>query len=367
MSDLFRIDSHKLIFHPRRVAQFLEAGDDWEKAKGVYPIYVEVSPVGACNHRCTFCAKDYIGYPNRKLDVDIFSKRLAEMGALGVKSIMYAGEGEPLLHKEINDIVEATKKAGIDIAIGTNATAINDAFIERSLPLISWIKVSINAGVAATYAKIHQTRERDFDLVVNNLRRSVDFKKRQGLDCTIGAQSLLLPENADEMVTLALKCRDEIGLDYLVIKPYSQSQHSETHIYEQVNYSDYLDMSASLEKLNTDAFRVVYRTHTMKKYIESEDQRYTKCNATPFFFGYIMSDGSVYGCNDHLLDKRFEYGNLNENSFQEIWEGDKRKENLLYVREELDIRYCRKNCRMDEVNRYLFQLREHLVPHVNFI
>jgi radical SAM protein with 4Fe4S-binding SPASM domain len=191
-------------------------------------------------------------------------------------------------------------------------------------------------------------------------------KKVKNLKCVIGAQSLLLPENAHEMEELAKICRDEIGLDYLVIKPYSQHLFSDTKVYENIDYTNSVGFGDKLRALSTDKFQVVFRENTMKKYIQT-DGRYTKCNATPFFWSYIMADGEVYGCSAYLLDKKFMYGNINEQSFQAIWEGKKREENFHYIRNELDIMQCRVNCRMDEVNRYLFNLREGLVEHVNFI
>jgi MoaA/NifB/PqqE/SkfB family radical SAM enzyme len=367
MSDRYAIDSHKLTYHPQRVAQFLDAGDDWEKIKKIYPIYVEISPVGACNHRCTFCAVDYIGYKPVRLSLEIIERTLADMGQQGVKSVMFAGEGEPMLHKEIDSMVVAASAAGIDTAMTTNASILSDSFVGRALPLMSWIKASVNAGTAETYARIHQTKIGEFDRVLANLKRMVEARRNGGYSCVLGAQILLLPENAAEVETLARICRDEIGLDYLVVKPYSQHTFSVTHAYQNINYQSYAELRSQLEGLNTDRFSVIYRENTMKKHDEGEEHRYKRCYATPAFWAYIMSTGAVYGCSAYLLDPRFEYGNINESLFCEVWEGKARHKNFCYVREELDIHECRLNCRMDEVNRYLDRLVKQDVQHVNFI
>lgn len=364
MSDKYSIDSHKLMFHPTRVSQWLEAKDEWEKLKKVYPIYVEISPYGGCNHRCTFCGLDYMGYANIGLEYSTLKNALTNMAENGVKSVMFAGEGEPLLFKDLDLIIEHCSKVGIDSSLTTNFVPLNKKNIEKVMENSSWVKISLNAGTAETYAEIHQTKEVDFERVMNNIKYAMEYKRQNNLSCTLGVQTLLLPENKDEMLLLAQTCK-ELGVDYMVVKPYSQHLYSETTKYADIDYSKMMDIGNDLEKLNDDKFHVVFRANTMKKYVEKK-QSYDKCHSTPFFWGYIAADGKVFGCSAYLGEDKFCYGNIYENTFQEIWESDKRKKSYEYIKNELDIKNCRVNCRMDEVNRYLWSLKNPN-PHVNFI
>lgn len=364
MADNFRIDSHKLIFHPRRVTQWLESYGNWEKEKDIYPIYIEVSPYGACNHRCTFCGVDYMGYKNLKLDAELYAKRVKEMGSLGVKSIMFAGEGEPLLHKDLPQMVQATKEAGIDVGITTNFVPANEKNLPTILKYATWIKVSINGGDADTYSKIHTTKESDFEKVLNNFKKAIQIRKEIQSECTIGAQMLLLPQNYHTVISFAQKLK-EIGVDYFVIKPYSQHLFSKTRVYDGLKYSDYFALEEKLSSLNDDRFHIVFRVETMRK-LGEERQPYQKCYSTPYFWGYISANGDVYGCSCYLGQEAFAYGNINDATFQEIWTSEARKKNLEYIQTKMDIRKCRVNCRMDSVNRYLWDLK-HPNAHVNFI
>lgn len=356
MADDYRIDSHKLMLHPQRVARWLDG-------ETIYPLYMEISPSGACNHRCTFCALDYMEYRPRFLDTVVLKDRLAELGRLGLKSIMMGGEGEPLIHRDITEIIHHAKQCCIDVAMTTNGVLLSPEFSEQSLKDISWIKVSINAGTADTYARIHRTKPEDFERVMDNLAHAARINREQGTNCVVGAQMVLLPENAAEVEQLAARCR-EAGLNYLVIKPYSQHHKSLTHEYEEFDYGPHLEMVRKLEAFNDADFRIIFRENTMKK-MQRSLRGYERCQALPFW-SYIDSDGNVWGCSAYLGDEQFLYGNINDQSFEQIWTGERRRKNLEYVHCDLDTEGCRMNCRMDEINLYLWELT-HPSAHVNFI
>lgn len=355
-TDEFRIDSHKLIFHPRRVSQ-------WLASELIYPVYMEVSPSGACNHRCTFCALDYAGYRPRFISTDIFIGRLAELGRLGIKSIMYGGEGEPLLHKDIAEIIKCTKSSGIDAAITTNGTLLTGELFRQIAESVSWIKVSIDAGTPETYAKLHGTKADDFNRVMDNLSTVVNIVRATGSACTLGAQLILLPENVNEVEILARRVKD-IGLKYLVVKPYSHNNKSITSTYKNLDYSPFLYLEERLDCFNDDDFRVIFRSNAMNKSFVRE-KTYDKCLALPFW-SYIDSGGNVRGCGAYLGDDRFLYGNVYESSFQDIWMGQPRMKSLEMVACILDPSDCRVNCRMDEINRFLWKIKNP-PAHINFV
>ncbi|MDA8078172.1 MAG: radical SAM protein [Nitrospiraceae bacterium] len=354
--DEFRIDSHKLMFHPREVARWL-AGEE------IFPIYLEISPSGACNHRCTFCALDFMEYQPRFLDTAVLRERISEMAGLGVKSIMYGGEGEPFLHRDIGDIIVYTKRSGIDVGITTNGVLFSRRLAEEIMTSVSWIKVSLNAGNAETYAKVHGTKAADFDRVMENLSAAVELNRKSRANCTLGVQMVLLPENAGTAEQLAETAK-RIGLRYLVIKPYSQHLRSHTRRYAEVDYAGFSHLGDVLSRFNDDRFSVIFRERTMQK-MKRTKRGYERCLALPFW-AYIDSDGNVWGCSAFLGDEAFRYGSIREHTFEEIWRGQRRRQCMEMVATELDPEGCRMNCRMDEINLYLWELT-HPSAHVNFI
>jgi radical SAM protein with 4Fe4S-binding SPASM domain len=362
--DKFKIDSHKLTEHPARVAAWLGALNNVKKQKNIYPIYVEISPSGLCNHRCIFCALDFTKYNTPPLKYAVLKKTLGQMAKLGIKSVMFAGEGEPLLHKDLPKLIKYCAKIKIDTAITTNFTCANPKTIETLLKYCKWIKVSLNAASENSYAKIHRAPKGDFDKVINNMKLAAKIKKQKNYKCTLGTQALLIADNAKSMPALAQIVK-KAGFDYFVVKPYSQHPKSITAKYAGTNYKKYMPLEKMLSRYNSKTFQVIFRSGTINNLFK-ENYYQKVCHAVPFFWAYISSDGSVYGCSAFLGDKKFNYGNINKQTFKEIWQSSKRAASIKHLKNKKVLSGCRLNCRMEAANKYLNGL---VTPqeHVNFI
>lgn len=329
----------------------------------MYPVYIEISPYGGCNHRCVFCAFDFLGYKPAALETGCLKKFIKQASRNGVKAVLYSGEGEPLLHKDIADIIVTTKRNGIDTALVTNGVMLDVKKARAILGYLSWLKVSVDAGTPETYAVVHRTAKQDFKTVLRNLKDAVAIRNKEGYACTIGVQYLLIPQNCKEVETAVRAFRD-IGVDYVVIKPYSPHFSSKQRVSSSFRYSRLFYLEKKVEKYSDSRFSVIFRHRAMQK-LEEQEKPYLQCLGMSFA-ACIAADGYVYPCHAFLGNRKHAFGNIGEDSFAAIWKGAARKKITDAINSKGSVRRCRKACRLDEINRYLWELKN---PdgHVNFI
>ena len=354
MAEEYRIDSHKLIYHPRRVA-------DWLEGQKIYPLSVEISPSSACNHRCLFCSFDYLDYKPIFLDYNLIITNLKQMAGKGLKSVVLAGQGEPLLNPQTPNLIEEIRSFNLDIGMSTNGVLFKKEFSQRCLGLLKWVRFSLNAGSSETHQLIHKGKSNDFDIVLNNIADAVEEKRIRKLDTTIGVQLLLIPENADEVLELAIKLKD-IGVDYFTVKPYYQHPSSINVREKSFDEKWCRELQGKLQALANASYQVYFRMHTMTKLLRQKN--YDVCRALPFWT-CIDAEANVWSCLSHIGNTDYLYGNLKEKSFSAIWESEQR-ENVLKRITSLGVDHCQEACRLDEMNIYLHEICN-LSSHVNFI
>lgn len=355
--DQDRIDSHKLIFHPRRVA-------DWQEGKTVYPINLEVCIMGACNHRCVFCCCDYMKYKPDSLSFETLEKLFTELRLLGLKSVLFAGSGEPLLHPRFADIVTMTKKLGIDVAVSTNGVLLTPDILDRCLGDISWIRFSTSAGTEDTYRAIQRGKQGDLQKVLDHITYAAELKKKKNYHTVLNVQIVMIPENVNEIVLLAKKVK-MCGADRYIVKSYGENLLMQNDIKKDAN-QEFFHKNGSLYdelmKLNDESFHIVYRQNRIQN--EFSTRSYDACLAADFH-ACICADGSVSPCCHLQGIEKFVLGNINIEPFSTIWQSPRRKAVMELIRAS-KLQPCPGACKLDVMNRYLEELI-HPNAHVNFI
>lgn len=352
----FNIDSHKLMFHVTSVCRWLEG-------KTPPPIYLEVSLCGMCNHGCIFCAFDYLKYNPVYLRSDKARSLIVQGARLGVKSILYSGEGEPLLHKDVVGIIALTRKKGIDAALSTNGILFDKKSASGLLPNLTWIRFSVNAANSNTYSLLHRSEPGDFATVTDNIEAAVKIRDRNRYRCTIGMQFLFIKENFKEVYAAAKMARD-LGADYLAVKPLCLHPQSRRKIKpHNFDMKQLMEIAENLKELQTDNYKVIFRMNSFAR--SAEKKEYLHCFGANFS-AHITADGNIYPCNNFAGQRKFRLGNIYENGLGEIWNGVDKVRVIKRLSCYWDVGKCRRSCRLDKINSYLWRLK-HPQEHDNFI
>ncbi|MEO5334324.1 MAG: radical SAM protein [Magnetococcus sp. YQC-5] len=355
MNKLF-LDGSKLFHHLDEVVK-------WQQKKPFPPIHVEVSPTSACNHRCQFCYADHGGHEKNFIPDNTLLTLMEDMGTMGVKSCLFAGDGEPLLHKKCIEAVRVGRAAGVDMALNSNGVPFTETMARQVLPHLTWMRFSIMSSDPAQYALIHGTRPEDLERAFTNIERAVRIKHEEKWSVTLGIQQVLLPENGNTVAELAKRAR-EIGVDYYVLKPFSQHPANRYQGGDPLSLVErFAEQVESIQALSTDSFTAIFRRATFS---DNGERDYDRCLGLPFI-GQIAGDGKVYACCPFFGDARFCYGDLRTTRFPEIWYGQQARETQQWIARDWDVRTnCMSYCRHHQINKLLWK-QTHPPDHINFI
>lgn len=202
-----------------------------------YPLIVEMEPLFACNLECPGCGK--IQHPT-----EVLRKRLSVedcVGAMeecGAPMVSIAG-GEPLLHPQIEDIVEALLERKKFVYLCTNGVLLRrkmDRF--KPSPYFSW---AVHVDGLRERHDIAVAREGVFDEVVEAIR---EVKKR-GFRVT--TNSTFFNTDTPESVRGVLDfLNDDLGVDSLMISP--------GYAYEKAPDQEHFLQVAETRRLFREAF-----------------------------------------------------------------------------------------------------------------
>ena len=122
-SNLYSLDPKKTIENNLiRKKEFLDLDPQFYKNTPI-PSWIELSLIDACNRTCSFCPKsDFDVAPNtyQKMNLNLINKLSNDLKKINYKGVFsICGYGEPLLHKDLIEIVNILGEIG-GVEIVTN-------------------------------------------------------------------------------------------------------------------------------------------------------------------------------------------------------------------------------------------------------
>src|SRR5262249_12637077 len=116
----------------------------------VGPLAVHLEVVGACNLTCTHCFAGVLPRHQHPLTVAEMDALFADLAGLGSFRLGLTG-GEPLLRKDLFDILDAATARGLHPCLTTNALLLTeDSAREFGRRELVWLNVSLEGPSAAT-------------------------------------------------------------------------------------------------------------------------------------------------------------------------------------------------------------------------
>jgi MoaA/NifB/PqqE/SkfB family radical SAM enzyme len=184
-----------------------------------YPAWLTIDPTNICNLHCPFCPTGYglMKRPKGAMNIDNF-KRIMDILGPYLLHIDMQNWGEPLLNKDIYQMIAYAKKFEIHITVSTNfqnfseqgAEAIVNSGLDRLI-------LSIDGASQETYEKYR--RGGNFLKAVDNINILMNKKRQLRSQFPFVLWQFLVFRHNEHEIETVRKMSQELGLDAVGITP----------------------------------------------------------------------------------------------------------------------------------------------------
>jgi radical SAM protein with 4Fe4S-binding SPASM domain len=276
----------------------------------VGPLAAHLEVVSACNLTCKHCFAGDLPRREGQLTRDELDRLFADMAAVGTFRLGLTG-GEPLLRRDLFDIIDLATNHGLCPCVTTNGLLVTDevarAFGERELV---WLNVSLDGATAESNDRVRG--EGSFDRVLERL----EVLRRHA---TFTLAFTIMSHNAGE-VEDCVRLAERVGASTAVFRPMYPVGVGERHLDLMPTFDQYSDALARLETSSIDGSFAVRPIDPFGPSTRMAGQSIVHtnhgCGAGNLVCSISVS-GEINPCG--FLGPGFVAGNVRDSSLSELW------------------------------------------------
>lgn len=266
------------------------------------PYTVAIDPSNLCNFKCNFCAiqskEEKLPFKKQLMTLELFKKIIDDLKMFPqkLKVLRINGQGEPLLNPHICEMIRYAKDSNVAdfIEMITNGSRLNPRLNKDLIDSgINRIRISIEALDEAGYRDIAGTKM-DFDKFIDNIRGLHEISGECEIYCKIVDVAVPTESDKEHFYELFGEICDRFFVDNVIPL-----------------WSDF----AELKNVIT----------VVGKGMHGQQIKEVLVCPYSFYSLIINSDGDVTACCADWK-RKLVFGNLKNESLQEIWQGSKLKE-----------------------------------------
>lgn len=266
-----------------------------------------------CNANCKHCGSRCDINSPEGISKELFCSVLDDVKEnFGTKSVMLnITGGEPLIRKDLFEIMKYASNLGFSWGMVTNGTLITKDVIEKMKETkMSTISISID-GVGKTHEDFRGLPG-SFDRILSNIKLLKKAKILEHIQVTFIANK----KNIGDLEEL-YNILNDIGIDSLRISsidPIGRAEDNKDLLLEKNDFIYLSEFIKEKNKIKKNLPCVWSCSHYLGKYLDREFRCMTGINV-----GSILSNGDIFVCPNVPRKPELIQGNIKVDKFSEVW------------------------------------------------